>query len=119
VFGKSSPQVIRGTDVQVSVLFTFEYIDIKHVLIIRLEAITKQVWGHVHSLRASGVISSHSARTAGVPMMAALKSAGIVCTRLAGAFGVVRATPPAILSLVILSILHLSSKIDIAQHKER
>jgi hypothetical protein len=47
---------------------------------------------HIHSLRASGVISAHAARAADEEIRAFLKSAGILCT-----------TPPAI-SFVIINV---------------
>jgi len=56
----------------------------------RVSAFLPEMTQHIHSLRASGVISSHSARTLGAEAMALRKSSGIACT-----------TPPAIVLLLI------------------
>ena len=55
-----------------------------------VSAFLPDVTQQIHSLRASGVISSHTVRAADVEIMAFRKSSGILC-----------ATPPAILFLVI------------------
>src|SRR3989344_7537109 len=55
-----------------------------------VSAFLSDVTQQIHSLRASGVISSHVVRTAGEEVMAFRKSSGILCT-----------TPPAILLLVM------------------
>ncbi len=57
--------------------------------IILVSAFLPDVTQQIHSLRASGVISSHTARAAGADIRALRKSSGIVCI-----------VPPA--SLVIL-----------------
>ena len=57
-----------------------------------LTEITQQI----HSLRASGVMSSHFARAAGSEMRAFLKSAGTVCTAPAESAFLVIAFPIAV-----------------------
>src|SRR3989344_4479081 len=46
----------------------------------RVSAFLPEVTQQIHSLRAKGVISSHSARTAGVEVIAIRKSSGSLCT---------------------------------------
>lgn len=48
--------------------------------LMRVSVFLPEITQQIHSLRASGVISSHSARTSGLEIMAALKSDGSVCT---------------------------------------
>src|SRR3989344_3850860 len=67
-----------------------------------VSAFLPEMTQQIHSFRASGVMSSHTAFAAGAEVSAFRKSSGISCTRLAGAFGVARATPPATLFLAIL-----------------
>jgi hypothetical protein len=45
-----------------------------------VSAFLPEITQQIHSLRASGVISSHAARAAGAETRALRKSAGIVCT---------------------------------------
>lgn len=45
----------------------------------RVSAFLPEVTQHIHSLRASGVMSAHSASTLGVAVIAFLKSVGSVC----------------------------------------
>src|SRR3990167_2609885 len=66
-----------------------------------VSAFLPEMTQQIHSLRARGVISSHTARAAGAETSAFRRSSGTLCTRLAGAFGVARATPPATCFLVI------------------
>jgi hypothetical protein len=60
------------------------------IRILLVSAFLPDVTQHIHSLRASGVISSHAACAEGFETMALRKSVGILCT-----------TPPAISFLAI------------------
>ena len=55
-----------------------------------VSAFLPEITQQIHSLRASGVMSSHTARALGVAVIAFRRSAGIVCT-----------VPPAIPLLII------------------
>src|SRR3989344_2697062 len=78
-------------------------------------AFLPDVTQQIHSLRASGVISSHTVRAAGEAVMAFRKSSGNLCT-----------TPVADSSLVILSILSnpqfprptvLRARLNVSNHR--
>lgn len=45
----------------------------------RVSALLPDITQQIHSLRASGVISAHTARAVGAPMIAMRRSAGILC----------------------------------------
>src|SRR3989344_531683 len=60
------------------------------IRIFLVSAFLPEVTQQIHSLRASGVMSSHTARAAGAAVIAFRKSPGIVCT-----------TPPASPFLII------------------
>ena len=55
-----------------------------------VSAFLPEMTQQIHSLRASGVISSHTARAAGVCVRAFRKSAGIVCTVPPASFWIIR-----------------------------
>src|SRR3989344_4108618 len=50
------------------------------IRILLVSAFLPDVTQQIHSLRASGVISSHTARAAGIEIIARRKSAGSLCT---------------------------------------
>jgi hypothetical protein len=50
------------------------------IRILLVSTFLPDVTQQIHSLRASGVISSHTARAAGIEIRALRKSAGILCT---------------------------------------
>src|SRR3989338_6926538 len=68
------------------------------ILILLVSTFLPDVTQQIHSLRASGVISSHTARAAGVPLSAFRKSLGILCT-----------VPPtsSLLILIIIAVFSL------------
>lgn len=61
---------------------------------LRVSAFLPEITQQIHSLRASGVMSSHAAHAAGAEAMALRKSSGIVCT-----------TPPTIV-LIAMSLFY-------------
>src|SRR3989344_4789419 len=59
-------------------LLSFERVFSIRILLV--SAFLPDVTQHIHSLRASGVISSHTARATGVAIRAFRKSSGTLCT---------------------------------------